>query len=52
MAKKLMSLKPVLRTRRSYTRELDLENGKKSFQAVAMYGHEVLMSLQMQAKFL
>jgi hypothetical protein len=47
----LLSLKPVVRTRRSYKRA-GLIKQQKSFQGLAMYGHEVLMSLQTRAKFL
>jgi hypothetical protein len=37
---KLLSLKPVVRTRRSYNRA-GLIKQQKSFQGLAMYGHEV-----------
>jgi hypothetical protein len=48
--KKLLSLiKPVVRTRRSYKRT-GLTKQQKSFQGLAMYGHEVMMSLQKRAK--
>jgi hypothetical protein len=46
--KKLLSLKPGVRTRRSYKR-LGLIKRQKSFQGLAMYGHEELMSLQTRA---
>jgi hypothetical protein len=46
---KLFSLKPLLRTRRSY-KAVELRKRPKSFQGLAMYGHEVLMSLQTRAK--
>jgi hypothetical protein len=49
--KKLLSLKPVVRTLRSYKRA-GLIKRQKYFQGLAMYDHEVLMSLQMRAKFL
>ena len=48
--KKLLSLQPVVRTRRCYMR-VRLIKRQKSFQGIAMYGHEVLMSLQTRAKF-
>jgi hypothetical protein len=48
---KLLSLKPVVRPWRSY-KWVELSKRQKSFQGLAMYGHEVLMSLQTQAKFL
>jgi hypothetical protein len=51
MAKKLFSLKPVVRARRSYQR-VGLEKRQKSLQGLAMYDHEALMSLQTRAKFL
>jgi hypothetical protein len=38
--KKLPSLKPVVRTRRSY-KQAGLVKQQKSFQGLAMYGHEV-----------
>jgi hypothetical protein len=38
--KKLLSLKPVVRTRRSFNRA-GLIKQQKSFQGLAMYGHEV-----------
>jgi hypothetical protein len=38
--KKLLSLKPVVRTRRSFNRA-GLKKQQKSFQGLAMYGHEV-----------
>jgi hypothetical protein len=40
--KKLLSLKPVVRTRRSYKRA-GLIKRQKSFQGLAMYGHEVFI---------
>jgi hypothetical protein len=43
--KKLISLKPVVRTRRSYKR-VGLTELQKSFQVLDMYCHEVLMFLQ------
>jgi hypothetical protein len=46
--KKLLILKPVVRTRRSYKRA-ELIKRQKSLQGLAMYGHEVLMSLQTRA---
>jgi hypothetical protein len=49
IGKKFLSLKPVVRTRRSYKRA-GLIKRQKSFQGIAMYGHEVLMSLQKRAK--
>ena len=45
MAKKLLSLQPVVRTRGYYT-WVKLIKRQKSFQGLAKYGHEVLMSLQ------
>jgi hypothetical protein len=48
--KKLLSLKPVVRTRRSCKR-VGLMKQQNSFQGLVMYGHEVLMSLQMRTKF-
>jgi hypothetical protein len=47
---KLLSLKPVVRSQRSYKR-VGLVKRQISFQGLAMYGHKVLMSLQTQAKF-
>jgi hypothetical protein len=41
MGKKLLSLKPVVRTQRSYKRA-GLKEQEKSFQGFAMHGHEVL----------
>jgi hypothetical protein len=49
IGKKLLSLKPVVRTRRSY-KTAGLIKQQKSFQGLAMYGHEVLMSLQKREK--
>jgi hypothetical protein len=49
--KKLLSLKPVIRTRRSYKR-VGLIKRQESFQRLAVYGHEVLMFLQTRANFL
>jgi hypothetical protein len=43
MAKKLLSLKSVVRTRRSY-KGVGLTKRQKAFQGLAMFGHEVLMS--------
>jgi hypothetical protein len=40
MAKKLLSLKPVVRTRSSYKRA-GLIKQQKSFQGLSMYGHEM-----------
>jgi hypothetical protein len=40
IGKKLLSLKPVVRTRRSYNRA-GLIKKQKSFQGLAIYGHEV-----------
>jgi hypothetical protein len=45
ISKKLLSLKPVVRTQRSYKRA-GLIKRQKSFQGLTMYGHEVLMSIQ------
>jgi hypothetical protein len=50
IGKELLSSKPVLFTRRSYNRA-GLTKRQKSFQGLAMYGHEVLMSLRTRAKF-
>ena len=50
--KKLLSLQPVVRTRGYYKRVGLTKQQKISFQGLAMYGHEVLTSLQMRAKFL
>jgi hypothetical protein len=47
--KKLLSLKPVVSTRRSYKR-VGLTKRQKFFQGLAMYDHEVWMSLQTRAK--
>jgi hypothetical protein len=49
--KKLLNLKPNVRTRWIY-KTAGLMKRQKSFQGLAMYGHEVLMSLQTRAKFL
>jgi hypothetical protein len=49
MAKKLLSLKPVVRARRSY-KSAGLIKRQKSFQGLAVYGHEVMMSLQTRAQ--
>jgi hypothetical protein len=46
VGKKLLSLKPVVRTRRSY-KKAGLTKRQKSFQELAMY--EVMMSLQKRA---
>jgi hypothetical protein len=46
---KLLSLKPVVRTRRSYKRA-GLIKRQSSSQGLAMYGHGVMMSLQKRAK--
>jgi hypothetical protein len=51
LTKKLLSLKPVVRTRRSY-KTAGLRQRQKSLQGLALYGHEVLMSLQTRAKLL
>jgi hypothetical protein len=40
IGKKFLSLKPVVRTRRSYKRA-GLIKQQKSFQGLAIYGHEV-----------
>jgi hypothetical protein len=48
LEKKLISLKPVVRTRRSY-KKAGLIKQQKSFKGLAMYGHEALMSLQTRA---
>ena len=48
--KKLLSLQPIVRTRRSYNR-IWLIKRQKYFQGLATYGHEVLMSLQTRANF-
>jgi hypothetical protein len=48
---KLLSLKPVVRTRRSY-QWVGYIKKKKSFPGLTMYSHEVLMSLQTRANFL
>jgi hypothetical protein len=45
LAKKLLSFKSVARTRRCYKR-VGLIKRQQYFQELAMYGHEVLMSLQ------
>jgi hypothetical protein len=47
--KKLLSLKPVVRTRRSYNRA-GLIKLQKSFQGLAMYGHEVFDVLTKASK--
>jgi hypothetical protein len=47
--KKLLTLKPVVRTQRRYKRAV-LVKWQKSFQGLAVYRHEVLMSLQARAK--
>ena len=47
--KKLLSLKPVVRTRRSYNRA-GLIKQQKSFQGLAMYGHEVFDVLTKASK--
>jgi hypothetical protein len=44
IGKKLLSLQPIVRTQRSYKRA-GLIKRQKSSQGLAMYGHEVLMSL-------
>jgi hypothetical protein len=48
----LVSLRPVLRTWRCYKRVGLKKKRHKSFQGLAIYGHEVLMSLQTQANFI
>ena len=45
---KLLSLQPVVRTRRYYKR-VRLIKQQKYFQGLEMYGHEVLMTLQTRA---
>ena len=47
---KNFSLQPVVRTRLYYKRVKHLKR-QKSFKGIAMYGREVLMSLQEHAKF-
>jgi hypothetical protein len=47
--KKLLSLKPVVRTRRSY-KTAGLIKQQKSFQRLAMYGHEVFDVLTKASK--
>jgi hypothetical protein len=47
--KKLFSLKPVVRTQRSYKR-VGIIKRQKLFKGHTMYGHEVLVSLETQAK--
>ena len=49
MAKNFLSLKPVVRTRRSYNRA-GLIKQQKSFQGLAMYGHEVFDVLTKASK--
>jgi hypothetical protein len=49
VGKTLLSLKPVVRTLRSY-KKAGLTKRQKSFQELAMYGYEVMMSLQKRAK--
>jgi hypothetical protein len=49
IGKTLLNLMPVIRTRISYWRA-GLRKRHQSFQGLAMYGHEVLMSLQTRAK--
>jgi hypothetical protein len=46
--KKLLSLQPVVRTRRSRKR-VGLIKRQKSSQGLAMYGHEVFISSQRKA---
>jgi hypothetical protein len=47
--RKLLSLKPVVRTLRSYKRA-GLIKRRKSFQGLAMYGHEVFDVLTKASK--
>jgi hypothetical protein len=47
--KKFFILKPVVRTQRSYKR-VGLIKRQKSCQGLVMFGHEMLISLQMRAK--
>jgi hypothetical protein len=49
IGKKLLSLKPVLRTRRSYKRA-GLTKRQKSFKGLVMYGHEVFDVLTKASK--
>jgi hypothetical protein len=49
IGKKLLSLKPVVRTRSSYNRA-GLIKQQKSFQGLAMYGHEVFDVLTKASK--
>jgi hypothetical protein len=49
IGKKLLSFKPVVRTRRSYNRA-GLIKQQKSFQGLAMYGHEVFDVLTKASK--
>jgi hypothetical protein len=51
MAKKFLSLKPVVRTRRSYNRA-GIMKRQKSFQGLAMYGHEVFDVLTKASKLI
>jgi hypothetical protein len=50
-SKKLLILQSVVRTQRSHKR-VGLKKTAKSFQGLAIYGHEVLISLQTRAKIL
>jgi hypothetical protein len=49
LAKKLLSLKPVVRTRRYYE-TAGLIKRQKPFQGLAMYGHEVFDVLTKASK--
>jgi hypothetical protein len=49
IGKKLLSLKPVVRIRKSYKRA-GLIKRQKSFQGFAMYGHEVFHVLTKASK--
>jgi hypothetical protein len=49
IGKKLLSLNPVVRTRRSY-KAAGLRKQQKSFQGLAMYSHEVFDGLTKASK--
>jgi hypothetical protein len=49
VGKKLLSLNPVVRTRKSY-KSAGLIKRQKSFQGLAMYGHEVFDVLTKASK--
>jgi hypothetical protein len=51
IGKKLLSLKPVVRTRRSY-KTAGFIKPQKSFQGLAMYGHEVFDVLTKASKLI